>query len=208
VPARQDDRSRSPQPHVVELLQAGRSGVGGLDLSNAGLGELCYKIRLMGAVDPTRKRAYKRGLLTSRRLWLLSIDLQKRGHPRLANGVRNFNSLLYNNSLPVDAKVSPDVHLAHHAMGTVIHRKTVIGKGVTICQNVTMAVRPSWGAPHGIVIDDHVFVGANSVIITSRTQGIRIGRGARIGAGALVTRDIPVGATVTAEPSRIRLREE
>jgi serine O-acetyltransferase len=162
----------------------------------------------MGAVHPHRRRLHQlRGTFSSQQLWLLSIALNRRGYPRLANGVRNLNSILFSNSLPVDAKVSPDVRLGHHAMGTVIHRKTVIGKGVTICQNVTIAVRPSWNAPHDVVIDDDVFIGANSVIITSRKSGIHIGRGARIGAGAIVTHDVPPYATVVSVPSRILIRD-
>lgn len=162
----------------------------------------------MGAVRPPRRHnLYQGRLFGSAKLWLWSISLQQRGHSRLANGVRNVNSILYCNSLPVDAKVSPDVRLAHHAMGTVIHRKTEIGHRVTICHNVTMAVRPSWGAKHGIVIEDDVFIGANTVIVTPRKRGIRIGRGARIGAGSLVIDDVPAGATVVGTPSRVLLRD-
>lgn len=115
--------------------------------------------------------------------------------------------MIYHNSLPVDANVSPDIHLAHHGFGTVIHRKTEIGRGVTICHNVTIAVQPSTGASHGIVIEDGVFIGANSVVITTPRKGIRIGRGAKIGAGAVVTHDVPAGATVISAPVQVLTRE-
>lgn len=49
-------------------------------------------------------------------------------------------------------------------------------------------------------------VGANSVIISPKGGSLTIGRGARIGAGALVVKDVPPGATVVSEPSRMILR--
>jgi serine O-acetyltransferase len=155
-----------------------------------------------------RKRGWSGRLLSSRRFWLLSMRLYKSGHPWLANGIRNLNSVLFHNSLPVEASVSPDVSFGHHGFGTVIHRKTTIGSGVKISHNVTIAVRPSTGAPHGVVLEDNVYIGANAVVITSRKQGIRIGRGARIGAGAVVTHDVPAGATMVGNPAYALTRDD
>jgi hypothetical protein len=42
-------------------------------------------------------------------------------------------------------------------------------------------------------------IGANATLL----PGIEIGRGAMVGAGAVVTRDVPAGATVTGNPARI-----
>jgi serine acetyltransferase len=50
-----------------------------------------------------------------------------------------------------------------------------------------------------------VRIGANSVIISPYEASLRIGRGARIGAGAVVSRDIPPGATVVSPPPRVLL---
>ena len=82
-------------------------------------------------------------MLSSRRLWLLSMALYHGGHPLLARWVKNLNSMLYHNSLPCEVLASPDVRLGHHGVGTVLHPKVVIGQGVKIFQNVTMAVRPT-----------------------------------------------------------------
>ena len=38
-------------------------------------------------------------------------------------------------------------------------------------------------------------------------ETLRIGQGARIGAGAVVTKDVPAGATVVGPPSRVLIRE-
>jgi serine O-acetyltransferase len=137
------------------------------------------------------------------RLWRLSAALRRRGHKRLALLVKKVNSLIYHNSLAPGATFSSDVRFGHHGFGTVIHSNVVIGKRVKIWQNVTIAVRAATGTPHRIVIEDDVSIGANSVVIAPAEQSLRIGRGARIGAGAVVAEDVPAGATVVSAPPRI-----
>ncbi len=145
--------------------------------------------------------------ISSRRLWLLSMALYHGGHPLLARWVKNLNSVLYHNSLPCEILASPDVRLGHHGIGTVLHPKVVIGQGVKIFQNVTMAVRPTNG-PNEIVIEDGAVVGANSVIMTPRHRSIRIGRGARVGAGAVITHDVPSRTIAISAPVELRPRRE
>jgi serine O-acetyltransferase len=137
------------------------------------------------------------------RLWLLSISLRKRGHRRLALLVKRLNALLYHNSLPINASVSPDIRLEHHAFGLIVHDNVEIGARVRIWHHTTLAVRGSVGAPARIVIEDDVKIGANVVIITPFGKTLRIARAARIGAGAVVTEDVPAGATVVSTPSRV-----
>jgi serine O-acetyltransferase len=141
--------------------------------------------------------------MSPERLWRLSAALRRRGHKRLALLVKKLNSTIYHNSLAPGAKFSPDVHFEHHGFGTVIHSNVEIGKRVTIYHNVTIAVRASTGTPHRIVIEDDVRIGANSVIISPHEGSLRIGRGARIGAGAVVANDVPAGATVISAPARV-----
>jgi len=50
------------------------------------------------------------------------------------------------------------------------------------------------------VVEDGAVIGANATIVC----GVRIGRCARIGAGAVVTRDVPEMATVMGVPARER----
>jgi len=60
------------------------------------------------------------------------------------------------------------------------------------------------GHDHGdIVIDDDVWIGANAVVL----KGVHIGRGAVIGAGAVVTKNIPslaIAVGIPAKPLRWR----
>lgn len=51
-----------------------------------------------------------------------------------------------------------------------------------------------------IVIEDEVWIGCRAIIL----KGVTIGRGAVIGAGAIVTKDVPAGAIVTGPAATIR----
>jgi len=50
-----------------------------------------------------------------------------------------------------------------------------------------------------VVIEDDVYVGPNAVIL----KGVRVGVGAWVEPGALITRDVPPGARVAGNPARI-----
>ena len=145
--------------------------------------------------------------MSPERLWLLSIALRERGHLRLAFLVKKLNAFVFHNSLPPGSSVSPDIFLGHHSLGTVIHGNVVIGRRVKIWHNVTLAVRSYSGSPHRIIIEDDVKIGANSVVITPLEESLRIGRGARIGAGAVVTGDVPAGATVVSAHARVLMND-
>jgi serine O-acetyltransferase len=152
---------------------------------------------------PASSRRQRRSALNPERLWLLSIALQRNGHTRLAKLVKNVNSAIYHNSLPPGASVSADIEFGHHGFGTVIHTNVVIGQRVKIWHNVTIAMRAGSRSPYRIVIEDDVKIGANSVIISPHRRDLRIGRGAHIGAGAVVSRDVPAGSTVIGVAPRV-----
>lgn len=52
---------------------------------------------------------------------------------------------------------------------------------------------------YGIIIEDDVWIGCNSVIL----PGVKIGTGAIIGAGSVVTKNIPANAIVCGNPAKI-----
>jgi len=53
---------------------------------------------------------------------------------------------------------------------------------------------------HPTIVEDDVFIGSDSMLVAP----LRIGQGARTGAGSVVTHDVPAGAVVYGVPARIR----
>jgi len=162
-----------------------------------------------------RLRLMKLWLISPEKLWLFSIALQRRGLWVAAFAVKQLNTILYHNSLAPGASVSPDVSLGHYSHGVVVNRNVEIGRRVKIWHNVTLTAGRIERADDGrvgprarIVIEDDVKIGANAVIIAPRGETLSIGRGARIGAGAIVTESVPAGATVISPPSRVLLKEQ
>jgi acetyltransferase-like isoleucine patch superfamily enzyme len=81
-------------------------------------------------------------------------------------------------------------------MGIVIERGVEIGSRVTIMHQVTIGRKdPVAPREHGgtlAVIEDNVFIGAGAKVLGP----VRVGRGATVGANAVVTRDVPSHCTV------------
>ncbi len=63
-------------------------------------------------------------------------------------------------------------------------------------RGITMAVQPVVSAP--VTIEDEVWLGAGAIIL----KGVRIGSGAVVGAGAVVTRDVAPETVVAGVPAR------
>jgi serine O-acetyltransferase len=158
-----------------------------------------------------RERLMKLWLISPERLWLLSIALRKRGHWVLAFWLKQLNTLIYHNSLATGSSVGSDIRLGHYSLGVVVAENVVIGQKVKIWHNVTltagMRARGRSSPPSKIIIEDGVTIGTNAVIIAPRGETLRVGRGARIGAGVVVTHDVPFRATVVGPPPRVLLRD-
>jgi serine O-acetyltransferase len=77
-----------------------------------------------------------------------------------------------------------------HPFGIVIHGSSHLGEDVVIGHQVTLGGRDLViAAPW---LEDGVYVGTGAKIL----GGVRIGRGATVGANAVVTKDVPAGTTV------------
>lgn len=84
----------------------------------------------------------------------------------------------------------------HGNMASYVAHDCVIGDFVTFSPRVNCNGR--------IVIEDDAFIGAGAILRPgSRDKPLVIGKGARIGMGAIVTRDVPAGVTVFANPARV-----
>jgi acetyltransferase-like isoleucine patch superfamily enzyme len=121
-------------------------------------------------------------------------------------------------SVDTDAVIGHDSKLQYRAS---IHSRVIVGAGCRIggflCDDTRVGDRTSFYGEtvhsydhHGgdsdvsaPIIDSDVIVGFGAVLI----GGIKIGQGAYIGAGAVVTQDVPVGAIVVGA-NRVSTRQD
>ena len=113
-----------------------------------------------------------------------------------------FNRVVFAVQLPADTVVGCGVRLNYSGLGTVIHPRAVIGNHVEIGPGVVIGGRSQiWEVP---VIEDHVHIGVGAKVLGP----IRVGRGAVIGANAVVLHDVPPGAVMVGVPARVLRIEE
>ncbi len=86
-----------------------------------------------------------------------------------------------------------------HGMGVVLGETTVVGDRVTLYQGVTLGGTGKQGGKRHPTLGDDVVVGVGAKVLGA----ITIGDGARIGAGAVVVKDVPPHATAIGVPARI-----
>ena len=87
-----------------------------------------------------------------------------------------------------------------HPNGVVVHEQAVIGDDCMIMQQVTVGMIGAGEVP---VLGSMVYVGAGAKIIGK----VRVGDRARIGANAVVTRDVPPDCTAVGVPAKIIRRD-
>lgn len=84
-----------------------------------------------------------------------------------------------------------------HFGNIFVNNSCVIGRGCTLRQGVTIGNREDDGPVP--VLEDDVELGAYAQVL----GGVRIGRGAKVGAMSVVLLDVPDGATAVGIPARI-----
>jgi maltose O-acetyltransferase len=86
------------------------------------------------------------------------------------------------------------VHIGNHAM---------IGPGVqiyTAAHHLQADMRnQGWEIAKPVVIEENVWLGGSAILL----PGVTVGRNAVVGAGAVVTRDVPANTVVAGNPARV-----
>lgn len=104
-------------------------------------------------------------------------------------------------------EIHPGAKIGHrlvidHGMGTVIGETAEIGDDVTLYHNVTLGGVTMKKERRHPLVEDHVVIGAGAQILGP----IRIGAHSRIGANAVVVKDVPSESVVIGVPGRIQSR--
>ncbi len=129
--------------------------------------------------------------------WRVSNWLWHHDHRDAALLFQNEASNALQVSIHPAARIGSSVYL-DHATGIVIGANVVIGDEVTILQNVSIGRRGELPA-RSPCIGRGVYIGAGATILGD----IRIGDLAKIGAGTVVTSDVPGGCTAIGNPARL-----
>lgn len=149
----------------------------------------------------------------------IAEDVQLGAHVKLAKFINLYGCIIGENT-----KIGAFVEVQKHAVigkNCKISSHTFICEGVTIGNNCFIGHgvmfindnHPRATTPEGkleteqdwaarfvrTIIADHVAIGSNATIL----GGISIGTGATVGAGSVVTKDVPAGVTVAGNLARI-----
>jgi serine O-acetyltransferase len=126
----------------------------------------------------------------SHRLWKMRLRIVSR---MFSNWSRFLTGIEIHPGAAIGRRVVID-----HGMGVVIGETAVVGDDVLIYHGVTLGGKEYTTAKRHPTIGNRVLLGAGAKIIGN----ITIGDDAKIGANAVVTKDVPAGTVVVSSQNR------
>lgn len=137
-------------------------------------------------------------------LWIhrLAHWLWNRGVPLLPRLISHINRWLTGIEIHPGAKIGKGVFI-DHGMGVVIGETTEIGDNVTLYQGVTLGGTGKEKGKRHPTVGNNVVIAAGAKVLGP----ITIGDDSKVGAGAVVIRDVPPRCTVVGVPGKVVVRE-
>ena len=122
-----------------------------------------------------------------------------REHTRIGNKVLVGTGTVIDGHVTIGnfVKLETNVYIPTH---TYIGNYVFIGPNAVLTNDRYPLRRRDEYKPEGPILEDHVTIGANATLL----PGVRIGEGAMVAAGAVVTRDVPPWHLAIGVPARIR----
>lgn len=115
----------------------------------------------------------------------------------IAQMLRGLVRIIFSADVPPQMQIGKGAVFPHDALGCVFHPDVKIGKNCKILHGVTMGGRAGHkGLP---IIGDNVVIGTHAQLIGN----VKIGNNSIVGAGAIVTHDVPDNVVVVGNPARI-----
>jgi len=149
------------------------------DAARAALSQDGYKVLMLTRVRETARR------------WHV---------PGVNHALRLVQTAVYGIEIGNTVELGDGVNFAH-TLGTVVGGTSKVGARVKFLGNNTIGTAKDNGCP---VIEDDVVIGCGARVLGP----IRIGKGAFIGANAVVLTDVPPGAVVSGIPAKVHSRKD
>lgn len=134
-----------------------------------------------------------------------AIQTHRFAHALLKQGRRDFALYVQSRaSQTFQVDINPAARIGRgimldHATGLVVGETAVVGDNCSIMQDVTLGGTGKADQDRHPKVGEGVLIGAGAKVLGS----IRIGDCSRIGAGSVVTKDVPAGVTVAGVPAKV-----